>query len=211
MKLIFFTIALSFFGLCPVLPKNHTESPTEAYIEGDYIKLKRLIAEGINLDKPDYNGKTALILAAYDGNEKIVELLIKKGAKVNEDDEDGRTALIYAIYDGNEDIVHLLIDNGAKVNVIDNDGRTPLIWASIEGHIEIARLLIPALAKELELKAKEEGQSSSIDPKNIDDAITDYVNIADDDGKTALNWATQEGYSEIVKFLIGNRPVDNTE
>ena len=203
MKLTILTIVLSFLGLCTVLANNHNESLTEAYIEGDYIKLTELITKGVNLDKPDNDGKTALILATYDGNEEIVELLIKKGADVNTVDEDGRTALIYAIYDGNEDIVQLLLKNNAMVNVIDNDGRTPLIWASIEGHLKIASLLIPALANELEAKVKEEGQNSSNEPKNIADAITNYVNIADDDGKTAVNWAAQEGYSEIVKFLTG--------
>ena len=38
--------------------------------------------------------------------------------------------------------------------------------------------------------------------REVAESIASYVNIVDDDGKTALNWATQEAYTEIVEFLI---------
>ena len=238
MKLIIATIIISFFGLCSVFADNDTKSLTEIYIDGDYEGLKTLIAKNVNLDKPDYDGKTALILAAYDGNEEIVELLIENKAEVNIVDEDGRTALIYAIYDGNEDIVHLLIENDAKVNVIDNDGMTPLIyaifegnneivelliqnradlfvsdndgrtaliWASMEGHEKIARLIIGKIAEAEVKKANSDGKVSEDEEDYIAEVITNYVNIADDYGKTALNWAAQEGYTDIVELLIKNK------
>ena len=205
MKLAIITI-VSLLSISPVFAESHFDNLSELYLVGDYAELKNLVAKGVDLDKTDYDGKTALIYASYDGNREIVELLINNGAEVNTVDEDGRTALIYAIWDGDKRIVDLLIKSNSKLEYTDHDGRTPLIWAAMEGQVGIASLLITGLIEEKNAKvADSNGDISDTEKNEIADSITNYVNIADDDGKTALNWASQEGYTDMVKFLIKNK------
>ena len=46
----------------------------------------------------DYEGRTALMIASYDGNSGTAQVLVDAGADVNVGDNDGKTALSY-VYD----------------------------------------------------------------------------------------------------------------
>lgn len=118
---------------------------------------------------------------------EFAKLLIGNGADVNLSDIQGNTALHKAVKEREYKIVKLLILNGALVDKKNNDGQTPLLylsyWSQIEGtdidkRIEIFRLLL------------EEG---------VD------LNILDNNGKTALDYAKSKEYTkEIVSFLQSN-------
>lgn len=49
----------------------------------------------------DREGNTALILAAVNGQDKIVDLLIQKGADVNAVNKHNETALMWSAWNGN--------------------------------------------------------------------------------------------------------------
>lgn len=89
-----------------------------------------LLANGVNPNKTDYNGQTALFHAAKCGNSKNIITLIKHGCSVNARDKFGQTPLFYASADGNINIVKYLIEKGADVNAVSKFGETPLIWAA---------------------------------------------------------------------------------
>jgi len=75
-----------------------------------YIKsMKFLIkAGGININKQNNGGWTALHLASYNSHEKIVELLIKAGADINIQDNNNYTAFDWANMCSHKEIVELL-------------------------------------------------------------------------------------------------------
>jgi len=50
----------------------------------------------------DSHGRTALMLAAYNGHESTVRALVELGAQVNAVDSHGQTALMLAAMDGHE-------------------------------------------------------------------------------------------------------------
>ena len=95
------------------------------------------------------------MIAASQGNLKLVKEIVGYEAKMNLSDSDSRTALHYAIDNQLEflDVVSLLIEKGAGINkATRSEGFTPLIIAVNRGHKAIVRKLIDSNAK---LDAKE--------------------------------------------------------
>ena len=113
------------------------------------------------------NGKTALSMAAYNGEDQIVKYLIQNGANVNEKLKNGDTILMWAASNGKIDIIKKLISHGAKINEKDVDGYTALFRAISTGNEKVVKLLV--------------------DIKSVD------VNANFRDGDTALMWAAYLG------------------
>jgi len=66
----------------------------------------------VDINSKDSIGQTALMLAAYRGNEKCVELLLNHpGIDVNLQDKWGWTALMFAAYRRNEKSIELLLSH----------------------------------------------------------------------------------------------------
>ena len=68
----------------------------------------KLLIPNSNVKASDIDGKSALMIAAEKGYEKIVELLIPK-SDINASYAYGETALMFAARSGNEKIIELLI------------------------------------------------------------------------------------------------------
>jgi ankyrin repeat protein len=77
-----------------------------------------------------YGGKTALGLAARDGNLDAVIALLDGGADVNQKDAaDNSSALLVASINGQFDVAKLLIERGADVNSASDSNNQPLFSA----------------------------------------------------------------------------------
>jgi ankyrin repeat protein len=94
---------------------------------------KLLINNGANLDAVDKKGKSVLMYAVGNGDDKLVDLIASKVSDINLRDQDGRTALHYVdprlSYSLN--VADALIKNNADVNVLDSDNNTPKIVDTI--------------------------------------------------------------------------------
>lgn len=99
-----------------------------------------LIDFEINPDIPDFNKRTALMMAAKFNHKRIVALLLERGADPNSLDADKRTPLMYAIR-SELYIVLLLLDYGARVDIKDKDEMTALDLAKQEGDDRIIYFL----------------------------------------------------------------------
>ena len=75
----------------------------------------------------DY-GETALMLAAFSGNEDLTKALVQKGASINK--TIGWPALHYAATNGHDAVVKYLLAEGADVNARTDAGVTPLYMAA---------------------------------------------------------------------------------
>ena len=114
---------------------------------------------------------------AYIGN----MLAIKMGQNVNQpESQRNLTMLMAASHEGHYKIVKKLLENGASegINMQDKCGWSALMFAAFTGFsIEVVQLLLQHGAD---------------------------VDLANDDGRTALFMASEKGYVEIVKILLKN-------
>ncbi len=74
----------------------------------------QMIQYGFDVNKADYDNRTALMLAIVGGHSAAVNTLLGAGADANIQDNVGSNALVEACRRGNESLIRLLVDNGAK-------------------------------------------------------------------------------------------------
>ncbi|MBD2462459.1 ankyrin repeat domain-containing protein [Oscillatoria sp. FACHB-1407] len=133
--------------------------------------VQTLVAAGANPNTCDFQGRTALMLAAEKGYLDIATILLANGADVNAiadpakgfipdllkgvadaiaQSSDQKTALLYATDNGHTGIVQALLDAGADVAIADKQGRTARDIAIQQGFTAIVRLLEQAGNQALE-------------------------------------------------------------
>ncbi len=163
--------------------------------------------------------RTALMLAAQNGNLQIVDALLDRpGAKLDKKDLDGNTALSLATIAGQYEIVATLLEHkGIDVNSQNSHGSTALILAATakggrkenEAKISIAELLLIEGANG-SIKDHEGGGTAilrAVDSGNeaMVKLFLDYnadITIRDDLDRGLLHSAAIDGYEGIVRLLL---------
>lgn len=118
---------------------RHISPVHNAAINGNVNAIKCWFASGVNIDEPDRNGITPLMIAVRLLHVDCVVELIELGANLNRTNVFGGTALhrVAASTIRNvktKDVVHILVVSGCNPFIQDHDGRTALeiacIWQS---------------------------------------------------------------------------------
>ncbi|XP_025115777.1 ankyrin repeat domain-containing protein 27-like isoform X1 [Pomacea canaliculata] len=130
----------------------------------------------------DNRGYTALHMAAYHGQGKLIDLLIQSGAVVDATDYLGLTPLHLACQRGFQNVMLLLLHFGADPMIKDNEGNTALHHCCLNGHEDCVKGLVFYDTSSSKLQ----------------------VNGTNDIGDTALHMAAKWGYENIVKILLEN-------
>lgn len=73
-----------------------------------------MIQYGFDVNKGDYDNRTALMLAVVGNHAAAVNTLLGAGADANVQDNLGHNALLEATKRGHDALIRLLIDNDAK-------------------------------------------------------------------------------------------------
>lgn len=97
-------------------------------------------------DRLNFDGMTALMVAAKHGRADCTRLLIERGASVNATRSDGTTALSLAALGNAAATTWLLLSANANPHATDSAGTTPLHWAAYSGALECVRCLLYARA-----------------------------------------------------------------
>lgn len=155
--------------------KVATQTFLQAALAGQIETVRNALAQGTDPNATGPDGKTALMLASFNGHAKIAATLIEHGADVAARDSGGRSALMYAATAPNPDTVRLLLEAGADINAFDgNEHWTALMFAAAEGCGGVADILL------------EHG------------AATDMKDV---DGDTAADFARQRGHADLADRL----------
>ncbi|MEW6359714.1 MAG: ankyrin repeat domain-containing protein [Planctomycetota bacterium] len=95
---------------------NGRSTPLHAAVDaGDMEGVKRLLADGADMNARDENGCTPLSRAVLRGHMGVAEFLVSKGAGVNVQAKNGWTALDIAAHRRSSDLVTLLRSYGGKL------------------------------------------------------------------------------------------------
>jgi hypothetical protein len=141
---------------------------------GDEEAVYVLLAQGSDANKPDEDGRTAAIEAAWRGYGKILDALLEQGADAKVTDGSGKTALMWAAINGHAAIAESLIKADVPINARDQEGLTALMRAAWNGHDDVVQVLLQRRA----------------DP-----------NLRDRNGQTALDYARRSRHPEMIRLL----------
>lgn len=101
--------------------------------DGNPNLVKLLLDLKADINKPDFNGRTPLMIAALRGETEIVSMLIEKGANINSVDNKKCSALMYAaghnLLRPNIPVMEKLVAGGSLMDAKDRRGWTPLMYA----------------------------------------------------------------------------------
>ncbi len=131
----------------------------------------------VNVNNRFKDGLSAIWIAAFTNNTKMVEILAKNGANLNLKDNKGRTALFWAVENDKKEIANALITRGADVNAMDNQRRTALLYAVFVDKPRMVHMLVKNGAK---------------------------VDLRDNEGNSPLVIATSRGNIGLVKLFLEN-------
>src|SRR5574341_1566349 len=97
--------------------KNSMTALMRAVQNNDVDEVKKLIAQGTNVNELDANQDAPLVMAAYEGHTEIVKLLLEAGADVTAVDPSMKaTALHAAAYAGRTEAAKLLVQHQIDIN-----------------------------------------------------------------------------------------------
>ncbi|MDI9408661.1 MAG: ankyrin repeat domain-containing protein [Candidatus Pacebacteria bacterium] len=180
----------------------------------DINGVKKLIADGVNVNIIDSRGVTALYSALVFCPE-LVKLILDAGANVNvkNKDNEGETVLMYAAALGYDDMVNLFITAGADVNVKDNFGNTAMMKIVNKKFLTVYKVVELLINAGADVNAKNNSGNTALmfaiksEPSYLAGMLKFLiaagadVNAKNNEGKTVLQQLPFFGYSEIKTLL----------
>jgi ankyrin repeat protein len=163
-------------------PDLQQESPLLlAAIGGHFEVIKRLRTAGAKI-RPTSTASQA-ILACSTGfmGADILKVLLEEGLSPDSTGDQGETCLHRAAASGLISVMRHLIDAGGRVDAQDSIGRTPLMRACAGKHLEAVSVLIAAKSD---------------------------LTITDQEGHSALSWASNQNHEILDRLLDHGAPVN---
>ncbi|XP_064621630.1 transient receptor potential cation channel subfamily A member 1 homolog [Lineus longissimus] len=176
-------------------------------VKENYIEEDELI------DSQNFEGNAPLHCAAEKGSVEAVQCLISYKADLSMKNDDHKTPIHLASQNGRKMVVReLIIALPSMVNMEDKHGNTALHLAALAGQHQVVRVLIYKGKANIEARnsndqtalhiAAREGWTRTCGFLLYRDAS---VNAEDDQGRTPLHLACQQGKDNVVKLFIHDR------
>ncbi len=179
---------------------------------GETVIVRKLLAQGANVNARDPRGRTALLVATQRNHIDIARLLINEGADVNLKDFVQDSPFLVAGAEGRVEILKLMLPAGADLGSVNRFGGTALIPACHHGHVEAVKVLLTSAIDRdhvnnlgwtalLETVLLGDGGPRHTEIVRLLVAAGANVNLPDRDGVTPLFHARQRGYAEMIRIL----------
>ena len=180
---------------------------------GDVAEIRRLVADGADLEARDGSRRTPLHIAAFASQDDALAALAEAGADMNALDNQAYDVVTIAAVADDPELMSLAIalGNDPGLTTSPYEG-TALIAAAHLGHVEVVKRLIAAGApldhvNNLHWTATIEavvlgdgGPDHQAVLKALLDAGADR-SLTDRDGRTPLDLARQRGFTEMIALL----------
>ncbi len=198
-------------GVRKALENNHIAFNANNFINyafnSDTLMMTVFLKASFEIDAIADNGNNAVAIAANKGNMMVLNYLFNNGAKANVKNSNGEAVLDNAVMMGNADVVKLLIDQLKKEGADPASLGTAVLIAAKTGKVDMLQVLADAGAP-LENRGPDGYLPIHWTVKNgnydammflIDKKVD--VNAKCDQVYSVLDWATNEGYSRLIKAL----------
>jgi len=188
-----------------------------AAANGDVAEIERLIAAGERPNLQDSNSRTPLHVAVYRKHHAAARALLRLGANPNARDADRYDILTIAAVHNDIELLNLALESGADAGAVTGpDDGTALIAAARRGHVDAVRILV---ARKAPLDhANQRGWTALIETVALGNGGPNHLatvellvkagadtEIRDRRGATALTYARQRRYHEMIKIFEAAR------
>ncbi len=190
-------------ALLLVTSTSFADTIHEAAEAGDINLVKKLLAEGANVDAPDLDG-TPLQWALLEDKIEVAKLLLEHGADPNVKGWDG-TLLESAVLNENIELINLLLKHGADPNT--GEPSMPLIRAVQKGNTELVDLLVAKGADpsrptgDGKTALHEAAQRGKLEIANKLVEHGAEVNALDELGRPPIHYAAANDHNDLVEYL----------
>lgn len=179
-------------------------------VKGDTANMSLFLSAAYDINSADANGNSAMAIAVNKGKFDMVKYLADHGADLSGTNSNGKTYLEDAVEKGGDkaylDVVAYLVSKMKDAGTLDKTAPAVALAAKI-GNVEALKLLGDAGAPlgvrgadtyyPIHLAVKE-GQYDAmvyLISKGVD------VNVTCGQGYSVLDWARNEGYTRLIKYL----------
>jgi ankyrin repeat protein len=188
----------------------------QAALNGDVTEIRRLVANGRNVNERDADGDAALHYAALNGHVEAIKALVQLGADKDAKTVGGQTPLHWAAQNGHVEAIKALEQLGAQIDVQAANGETPLKTSIRVGHHQAAQVL-----RELERTARarkeaaEQAERTAAGRGSVETTAAASQRVVEallagganvealgGEGHSPLSWAAQCGDLEVVNALL---------
>lgn len=142
---------------------------------GDMNAVVLFVNAGMDIDTPNEQGWTPLMVALFEGREEVALFLIKKGANVNFSDRSGYRPIHWAAFKGYTVVIDEIVARSGDVNAETDYGWTPLLQAASLGHVPTVEALMRHGAR---------------------------PNTRDKDGAAAIHKAASNNHLDVARALV---------
>lgn len=178
-----------------------------AHMLNDQLTEKNAQLKLLQTDAP--NGKSALMVAAKQGELALVQRMVKLGADINEVTLTGGTPFMFAVLGNHIGIATWLQKQGADVNAKGSNGWSAATIAGAKGQADMLRWLIKAGA---DINAPDVYRFTPL-MRAVDNQHTESVEVLlqlgnagvhakDESGNSALHFAVANRHRTVIELLL---------